>query len=228
MDLTARGRVPEVGITASDATISFRIAAEGATEEEALRLIEPTAALIHERFGSLILGEGTDDVAEALVAQLARTGSTLATAESCTGGLIAQMITAIPGVSSYYLGGVVTYANEAKSELLGVPGRAARGARGGQPGGRRGHGRGRPDAARRHGGHQHDRRRRARRRHAREARGPRLSRAGHRRRHPDPPARHGARTTPRLHPAPGVQGRPQLGEIGVAGRKIVRPALAIR
>ena len=97
MDLTARGRVPEVGITASDATISFRIAAEGATEEDALRLIEPTAELIYERFGSLVVGEGTDDVAEAVAAQLARTGSTLATAESCTGGLIAQMITAIPG-----------------------------------------------------------------------------------------------------------------------------------
>ncbi len=121
MDLTARGRIPEVGITASDATISFRITAEGATEEEARRLIEPTAELIYERFGSLVVGEDSDDVAEAVAAQLARTGSTLATAESCTGGLIARMITAIPGVSSSYLGGVVTYANEAKTELLGVP-----------------------------------------------------------------------------------------------------------
>jgi nicotinamide-nucleotide amidase len=121
MDLTARGRVPEVGITASDATISFRITAEGPTEEEARRLIEPTAKLIYERFGSLVVGEDSDDVAEAVAAQLARTGSTLATAESCTGGLIARMITAIPGVSSSYLGGVVTYANEAKTELLGVP-----------------------------------------------------------------------------------------------------------
>jgi nicotinamide-nucleotide amidase len=121
MDLTARGRVPEVGITASEATISFRIAAEGATEEDALRLIEPTAELIYERFGNLVLGEGSDDVAEALAAQLARTGSTLATAESCTGGLIARMLTAIPGISASYPGGVVTYANEAKTELLGVP-----------------------------------------------------------------------------------------------------------
>ena len=50
-----------------------------------------------------------------------RTGKTLATAESCTGGLIAHMITAIPGVSPYYLGGVVSYANQAKTDLLGVP-----------------------------------------------------------------------------------------------------------
>jgi nicotinamide-nucleotide amidase len=121
MDLTARGRVPEVGITASDATISFRITGVGATEEEAQALIRPTAELIYERFGSLVVGEGTDDVAEGLFAQLARTGATLATAESCTGGQIAERITAIPGVSAYYLGGAVTYSNESKTLLVGVP-----------------------------------------------------------------------------------------------------------
>ncbi len=120
MDLTARGRNPEVGITAHEATISFRIAAEGADEAEARHNLEPTIALIRQRFGDLVVGEGTDDVAEALVAHLARTRSTLATAESCTGGLIARMITALPGVSPYYLGGAVSYANHAKVELLGV------------------------------------------------------------------------------------------------------------
>ncbi len=121
MDLTARGRVPEVGITAHDATISFRITGVGATEEDARALIEPTAELIHERFGSLVLGEGSDDVAEALAAAMARTGSTLASAESCTGGLIAHLLTAIPGISASYLGGAVTYSNASKTELLGVP-----------------------------------------------------------------------------------------------------------
>jgi nicotinamide-nucleotide amidase len=120
-DLTARGRLPEVGITAHEGTISFRIIGSGATQEEAERMIKPTAELIYERFGSLVVGEGTDDVAEGLVAELARTGSTLATAESCTGGLIAHMITAIAGVSAFYQGGVVSYANLSKSELLGVP-----------------------------------------------------------------------------------------------------------
>ena len=67
MDLTARGRVPEVGITAHDSTISFRITASGTTEDEARLLIEPTARLIYERFGSLVVGEGTDDVPEATV-----------------------------------------------------------------------------------------------------------------------------------------------------------------
>src|SRR5271157_5706064 len=121
MDLTARGRVPEVGITAHDATISLRIRGEGANEEEALRQTEATAALIHQRFGSMVLGEGAIDVPEAVVAQLERTGATLATAESCTGGLIAHLITAIAGVSPFYLGGVVSYSNVAKATLLDVP-----------------------------------------------------------------------------------------------------------
>ncbi len=121
LDLTARGREPEVGITAHDATISFRISASAATEEEAESLIEPTARLIYERFGTLVLGEGSTDLPEALFAELVRTGATLATAESCTGGLIAHMITALPGVSPFYPGGVVSYANVAKTDLLGVP-----------------------------------------------------------------------------------------------------------
>jgi nicotinamide-nucleotide amidase len=121
LDLTARGRVPEVGITASEATIAFRISAEAATDEEALRLIEPTAALIYERFADLIVGEGSDDVVDALVRELARTGRTIATAESCTGGLVAQMITSVPGVSLHYPGGLVTYSVESKASLLDVP-----------------------------------------------------------------------------------------------------------
>jgi nicotinamide-nucleotide amidase len=121
MDLTARGRVPDVGITAHDSTISFRITATAPTEEEARLLIEPTAKLIYERFGSLVVGEGSDDVPEAVARELAAANATLATAESCTGGVVAQMITAIPGVSQSYLGGVVSYANEAKIEFLGVP-----------------------------------------------------------------------------------------------------------
>lgn len=120
MDLTARGRNPEVGITVHDATISFRIVASGRTLEEANDAMAPTLAAIHQRFAPLILGEGDDDMPEALFVQLARTGTTLATAESCTGGLIAHKITSISGVSDHYPGGVVSYANEAKIELLGI------------------------------------------------------------------------------------------------------------
>lgn len=122
LDLTARDHVPEVGITVHEATISFRIRGEGATEAEALIQTESTAAQILARFGDLIVGEGAADVPDAVAAQLDRTGATLATAESCTGGLIGHLLTTVPGISASYLGGVVSYANQAKIDLLGVPG----------------------------------------------------------------------------------------------------------
>ena len=59
-------------------------------------------------------------LAQKLVARLAAAGHTLATAESCTGGWIAQAITAIPGSSDVFPGGIVSYSNRAKVELLGV------------------------------------------------------------------------------------------------------------
>jgi nicotinamide-nucleotide amidase len=120
-DLTFRGRDPEVGITAHDATISFRVAGAGATAEEAEAHMAATIATIYERFGDLIVGEGADDLPEAVFALLRRKGATLATAESCTGGLVASQLTTLAGISEFYLGGVVSYANEAKVALLGVP-----------------------------------------------------------------------------------------------------------
>ena len=59
--------------------------------------------------------------AAALLARLRERGLRLATAESCTGGLVASLITAIPGASDVFERGFVTYSNAAKTELLGVP-----------------------------------------------------------------------------------------------------------
>ncbi|MBP5236582.1 MAG: nicotinamide-nucleotide amidohydrolase family protein [Clostridia bacterium] len=58
--------------------------------------------------------------AEAATAHLKKSGKTVATAESCTGGLLGKLITDNPGVSEFYLGGAVCYSNEAKIRLLGV------------------------------------------------------------------------------------------------------------
>jgi nicotinamide-nucleotide amidase len=60
-------------------------------------------------------------LAEEIVSELLkRTGLTLATAESLTGGIVGQMITSVPGASSFYLGGMITYATRVKSAVLGV------------------------------------------------------------------------------------------------------------
>lgn len=121
LDLTARGRDPEVGITASDATISFRITGAGEDEFEALAAIEPTAREIYRRFGELIVGEGADDVVHGMARELERTGLTIAAAESCTGGMIAERITSVLGASRFFPGGIVSYAESIKSGVLGVP-----------------------------------------------------------------------------------------------------------
>ena len=62
-----------------------------------------------------------DPTAPALVALLVECGATLATAESLTGGRLAAAITAVPGASAAYVGGVVAYATRVKQQLLGVP-----------------------------------------------------------------------------------------------------------
>jgi PncC family amidohydrolase len=62
-----------------------------------------------------------DKLTEAIAATIAAGGVTLATAESCSGGLIAHRITDVPGSSQYFRGGIVAYSNEAKESLLGVP-----------------------------------------------------------------------------------------------------------
>jgi len=65
--------------------------------------------------------DSPDDLAARIVTVLARRGQTLATAESLTGGLLGAAITAIPGASTVYRGGIVAYATELKAVLLGVP-----------------------------------------------------------------------------------------------------------
>lgn len=115
----------------SDVELGFRTAfpdnylrpvARGVTAQEAEGKIADAADAIRERLGAIVYGEGEDTTLEAVVGDLLRdAGRTVATAESCTGGLIAEKFTAIAGSSDYFLGGVVAYANSAKQSMLGVP-----------------------------------------------------------------------------------------------------------
>ena len=121
LDLTKRGHVPEVGITVSDATVSLRILAQGASMEDALSLIAPVEATIRERLAELVFGAEEDDLQHVLVDQLTARKETVATAESLTAGLVANRIAHIPGASSVLNGGVIVYTNEMKTRQLGVP-----------------------------------------------------------------------------------------------------------
>ncbi len=100
--------------------VDLRLSAWRLPPEEADRRLAEAAALLRERGGDRVYGEGEADLAE-LVLQAARArGASLATAESCTGGLVGARLTEIPGSSDVYLGGVVCYADTLKVALLGV------------------------------------------------------------------------------------------------------------
>ena len=71
--------------------------------------------------GDLIFGEETQTLQEVVASSLAPSRLTVTTAESCTGGLLAKMLTDIPGSSDYFKTGFITYSNESKEQQLGVP-----------------------------------------------------------------------------------------------------------
>ena len=120
-DITRRGHIPEVGITASDAVISLRIFGRGATEAEALAQIEPVEKTIRERLGDLVFGAEGDDLQHAVASLLSGKGLTLSVAESLTAGLVCDRLASIPGASAWLVGGIVSYTNRVKVEQLGVP-----------------------------------------------------------------------------------------------------------
>jgi nicotinamide-nucleotide amidase len=105
---------------ASAGEVRIRLTAVGGTREEALAEIVPVEAAIRETLGDIVYALD-DETLEARVAHLL-TGSnrTLGTAESVTAGLVGARITTVPGSSDFYLGGVISYATEAKASVLGV------------------------------------------------------------------------------------------------------------
>ncbi len=121
LDLTKRGHVPEVGITASDATISLRIFVQAGSRDEALRQIEPVEQTIRTRLGELVFGADDEDLHDVLLRLLAGRKQTLAVAEGVSGGHLAARLTQVPGASAWFRGGVIAYDDASKVRLLDVP-----------------------------------------------------------------------------------------------------------
>ncbi|MFM7133991.1 MAG: CinA family nicotinamide mononucleotide deamidase-related protein [Planctomycetota bacterium] len=119
-ELMERGRSPSVGTTASDGVVTIRVRSEGAPDE-ARAALEETVRCCEERAGSIVFARDGGSLAAVVGSLLAARRLVLATAESCTGGLVGAAITEVAGSSAWYAGGFVTYANERKRADLGVP-----------------------------------------------------------------------------------------------------------
>jgi len=106
---------PSIGIYAKPDGIQLRITAKAGSNEEARDMIARHEDKVRSLIGDIIWGYD-DDTLEGMIGKLlSEKGLTLATMESCTGGLLSNTITDVPGSSEYFKGGFVTYTNEAKA-----------------------------------------------------------------------------------------------------------------
>jgi len=110
----------KLGFRAHFPEIQIKLTVKGPDAAAAKARLEAAAEEALALLGPHVFSDG--EPLEAVVgAMLKREGTTVATAESCTGGLVAEMITMVPGASEYFDRGFVTYTNQAKQDLLGVP-----------------------------------------------------------------------------------------------------------
>ncbi|NOU17972.1 MAG: competence/damage-inducible protein A [Bacteroidales bacterium] len=104
----------------SPTSIRLRLSAYGDINMNLKELIDVEVKKLYQIIPKNIFGEGDDTLQSELGRMLKIRGATVSTAESCTGGTIAHLITQTPGSSSYYKGSIVAYSNQVKEEILGV------------------------------------------------------------------------------------------------------------
>ncbi|MFH2100323.1 MAG: CinA family nicotinamide mononucleotide deamidase-related protein [Pseudomonadota bacterium] len=110
----------KLGLRALFPEVQVKLYLRTGDADEAKRVLSRAAGLVADRLGDRVFSLEDEDL-EAVVGRLLRErGQTLALAESCTGGLVSQRITGVSGASDYFLLSAVTYANHAKTRLLGV------------------------------------------------------------------------------------------------------------
>lgn len=120
-DLVMQQEDPTIAFYASPGEVKIRLATKARSQHEADEKFQPVESEIRRRLGAHVYGLD-DETMEVVIGQmLVERGATLAVAESCTGGLIGHRITNVPGASRYFVADFVTYANEAKINVLGVP-----------------------------------------------------------------------------------------------------------
>jgi nicotinamide-nucleotide amidase len=111
---------PQTTILFNQSEIEIHLTARGRTEAEAEVLLDRLSEQLEERLGNAVFSFAGEKMEEVVGLKLTVGGYTLSIAESCTGGLIAQRLTEVPGSSKYFVEGVVAYSNDAKTRTLGV------------------------------------------------------------------------------------------------------------
>ncbi len=101
--------------------VRLRLSGSGLPEEELNAMIDEALGRLEALIPGELFGEGEVNLEVVIGQLLAKSRQTLSTAESCTGGYIAHLITSVAGSSEYYAGSVVAYSNTVKEEVLGVP-----------------------------------------------------------------------------------------------------------
>lgn len=112
---------PSIAFLASSGEIKIRITAKAADETAARALIVPVEDAVRERLGTTVFGVDAETIESVVLAALEERGWTMGTAESATGGLVAQRLTSVPGASRVFRGSIVAYATDLKASLLAVP-----------------------------------------------------------------------------------------------------------
>ena len=111
---------PTIAPYAKTSEAFLRITAKANSKDEAEKMMAPLLEEVKEVLGDVIYGIDTDSLENTVIKLMTEQKVTVATAESCTGGLISKRLTDIPGSSSSFMGGIVSYSNEAKINILGV------------------------------------------------------------------------------------------------------------
>jgi nicotinamide-nucleotide amidase len=111
---------PQTSILFNQTEVEIQLTANGRTDQEANALLDRVSEQLEERLGKAIFSFAGETMEEVVALKLSVGRYSLAVAESCTGGLIAQRLTALPGASKFFIEGVVSYSNESKTRTLSV------------------------------------------------------------------------------------------------------------
>jgi nicotinamide-nucleotide amidase len=112
---------PRMAFLPGGGEIRLRFVATAQSADDCEALLDAAEATVRERAGEFVYGVDNDTLEQVVGRLLASKGLTIATAESCTAGMLAARIANVPGASQYLVGGVVTYASKTKTSELGVP-----------------------------------------------------------------------------------------------------------